>query len=69
MDASDFAIGIVLSQLGENKLLHLVNFCSRKFSPTQINYDIHDLKKLAIMDAFEEWCHLLEKVQHEIIVF
>jgi hypothetical protein len=27
------------------------------------------LKSIAIVDAFEEWQHLLEKVQHEIIVY
>jgi hypothetical protein len=37
-----FAFGIVLSQLGENNVLHHVNFYSHKFSPTQINYKIHD---------------------------
>jgi hypothetical protein len=30
---------------------------------------IHDKKLLTIMDAFEEWRHLFEKVQHEIIVY
>jgi hypothetical protein len=24
---------------------------------------------LAIVDAFEEWCHLLERVQHEITMY
>jgi len=27
------------------------------------------LKIIAIVDAFEEWQHLFEKVQHEIIVY
>jgi hypothetical protein len=35
----------------------------------EINYEIHDKELIAIMDAFEEWHHLLEIVQHEIIVY
>ncbi len=69
MDAFNLAIGAMLSQLGENNLLHFFNFCFHNFSPIEINYEIHDKKLLAIMDAFEEWHHLLEGVQHEIIVY
>jgi hypothetical protein len=68
-NASNFVIGAVLSQLGKDNLLHLVNFHFRKFSFTKINYQIHDKKLLAIIDAFEEWCHLLEITQHEITVY
>jgi hypothetical protein len=31
-----------LSQLGENNLLHLVEFHFHKFSPMEINYKIND---------------------------
>jgi len=60
MDTSNFALGVVFSQLGEDNLLHPIGFHSRKFSHTNINYEIHDKELLAIVDAFEEWCHLLE---------
>jgi len=69
MDASEFALGAILSQPREDKLLHLVGFHPCKFFPTKINYEIHDKEVLAIVDAFEEWCHLLEGVQHEIIMY
>jgi hypothetical protein len=65
----NFAIGAILSQLGKNNFLHHVGFCSRKFSPAEINYEIYDKKLLAIVDAFEEWRHLLEGAQHEIIMY
>jgi hypothetical protein len=65
MDASNFVIGVMLSQLGGYNLLHLVNFHSRNFSLTEINYKIHDKKLLAIVNAFKEWSHLFEGVQHE----
>jgi hypothetical protein len=42
MDASGFALGIVLSQVGEYNLLPLVGFCSHKFFLAEINYKIHD---------------------------
>jgi len=54
MDASDFVIGVILSQLGKDNLLHHVGFHSHNFSLVEINYKIHDKKFLAIMDAFEE---------------
>jgi hypothetical protein len=39
-DVFDFAVGAMFSQLGENNLLHLVDFRSHKFSSTKINYEI-----------------------------
>ena len=41
-DASDFALGAVLSQLWQDEKCHPVAFHSRKFSPAEINYDVHD---------------------------
>jgi len=32
-----------------------------------MNYEIQDQKQLAIVNIFEEWYHLVEEVQHEII--
>jgi len=52
-DASDFAIGSILSQRDEEGRLHLVAFHSRKFQPVEINYEIHIKELLAIVDAFK----------------
>jgi hypothetical protein len=41
-DASDFALGSILSQPGEDAQLHPVAFHSRKFNATEINYEVHD---------------------------
>jgi len=68
-DTSHFALGFVFSQFEEDNLLHPVGFYFCKFSPININYEIHDKELLAIMDAFEEWCHILEGVQHEITMY
>ena len=54
IDASNFALEAVLSQLGDGEKLHLVAFHSRKFSATEINYKIHNKELLAIMDSFQE---------------
>ena len=62
-DASDFALGCVLSQLQSNNATHPVGYYSRKFKPTELNYDVHDKEMLAIMTAFKEWEHMLKSVQ------
>jgi len=68
-DASDFAIGAVLSQRDSEGKLHPVAFHSRKFSPAEINYEIHDKELLAIVDAFKHWHQYCEGAEHQIQVF
>ena len=41
-DASDFALGSVLSQTRDDEQLHHVAVYSRKFDTAEINYEIHD---------------------------
>jgi len=53
-DASDFALGCVLSQY-QGRRLYPVGFDSRKRNCTERNYEIHDKELLAIMEAFKEW--------------
>jgi len=68
-DASDFAIGAILSQRDEENRLHPVAFHSRKFTPVEINYEIHDKELLAIVDAFKHWRHYCEGATHQVQVF
>jgi hypothetical protein len=71
-DASDFALGAILSQevpATEGGSLHPVAFHSRNFKPAEINYDIHDKEMLAIVVAFKEWEHMLKSTASEITVF
>jgi len=68
-EASDFAIGAVLSQRDSEEKLHPVAFHSRKFSPAEINYEIHDKELLAIVDAFKHWRRYCEGAEHQIQVF
>jgi hypothetical protein len=60
MDASDFALGGTLSQVSDDKKLHPNAFHCRKFSPAEINYEIHDKELLAIIDYFKGWRRYLE---------
>ena len=53
-DASDFAMGTVLSQEFEGRL-HPVAFHSRKMNKRGINYEIHEKELLAITAVFKEW--------------
>ena len=68
-DASDYALGAVISQECEDGRLHPVAFQSRKFKPAEINYDIHDKEMFAIVAALKEWEHMLKSCQGEIVIF
>ena len=57
-DASDFALGGVLSQY-HGDTLRPVAFYSRKLSPAKINYEIYDKELLAIVVCFYQWRALL----------
>jgi len=68
-DASDFALGAVLSQRNNEGWLHPVAFHSRKFQPAEINYEIHDKELMAIVDAFKHWRRYCEGATHQVQVF
>ena len=53
-DASDYALGAVLSQ-EQNGKWHPVAFLSKSFNDAERNYEIYDKEMLAIMTALEEW--------------
>jgi hypothetical protein len=68
-DASDFALGGSLSQIAGDKKLYLNAFHCRKFSPAEINYEIHDKELLTIVDCFKAWQRYLEGSLHMVQVF
>jgi len=59
-DASDFALGTLLLQLGASEKLHPVAFHLKKFSTAEINYKIYEKELLTIIDSFYELHHLLD---------
>ena len=65
-DASDFAIGAVLSQ-GEKEDLRVVAFESRKLGPTEVKYDVHDKELLAIIHVLVKWRHYLHGARFTIV--
>jgi len=68
-DASDFAIGAVLSQRDEEKRLYLVVFHSRKFQPAEVHYKIHDKELLPVVDTFKHWRPYLDGATHKVQVY
>ena len=68
-DASDYALGAVLSQICKDDCMHPVAYHSRKFKPAELNYDIHDKEMLAIVVGFKEWEYMLKSCQQEVVVY
>jgi len=68
-DASDFAVGCVLSQVcDKDNLLHPVAFHSRSLNKAELNYTIYDKELLAIITAFDTWRHHLEGAKFPVQV-
>ena len=53
-DTSDQVLDSVLSQKNESENLHSVAFYSHKFTDSELNYEIHNKKLLAIIKAFKQ---------------
>ncbi|KAG9194056.1 hypothetical protein G6011_04091 [Alternaria panax] len=68
-DASDYALGAVLSQQCPDKKWRPVFYHSRKFSGAELNYDVHDKELLGVVDSFEQWEVYLLGLPHQIEVF
>jgi len=66
MDASGYATGAVLSQLGKDDPWHLVGFTSKSLSSAERNYEIHNKELLSIIRGLEEWRHILEGTKNTI---
>ena len=67
-DASDYAMGAVLSQYGKDDKRHPVAFWSKTLGPAEINYGVPDKELLAIIMALKEWRVWLEGSPHQIQV-
>ena len=59
-DASDYALGAILSIRTSDDEIHPIAFHSRTFTAPELNYDTHDKELLAIFDTFKVWHHYLE---------
>ena len=62
VNASDFAMGGILSQHQKDDTWRPVAFISKSFNSAKWNYEIYDKEMLAIMYAFYKWSHYLKGV-------
>ena len=67
-DASDYALAAILSTYKEGEIYPIM-FHSWAFSPTELNYDIHDKELLAIFEAFKKWQYYLEGTPISVEIF
>jgi hypothetical protein len=58
-DASNVAIGAVLTQKHDDGVFHPIAYFSKKLDPAQVNYAVHDRELLAIREAMRQWKHYL----------
>jgi hypothetical protein len=56
----NFTPGSTLYQTAEDKKLYPNAFHSRRFSPAEIHYKIHDKELLAVVNCFKAWRRYLE---------
>ena len=63
VDASDFAMGGVLSMKCEDKRRRPVAYISKSLNKAERNYEIHDKEMLAIIQCLEAWRHFLEEAK------
>ena len=60
-DASDYALTAILSTISlTDGEIHPIAFHSQTFTPSELNYDVHDKESLAIFEAFKIWRHYLK---------
>jgi len=69
VDASNYAIGEVLSMEYEDGWWRPVVFLSKFLNETERNYEIHDKEMLAVMRMLENWKHLLESAKFKFEVW
>ena len=69
VDASGYAVGAVLLQYKEDGKKHPIGYYSATLNEVQRNYDIYNLKLLAIVMALRNWQPLLAGSPHKIIVY
>ena len=67
-EASDFALGCVVSQY-QGRRLHPVAFHCRKLNSAERNYEIHDKELLTIMVAFKDWKRYLWGEEEPVTIY
>jgi hypothetical protein len=65
-DASDYAVGAILSQKNEDDEWHPTAYFSKSFTEAERNYEIYDKELGAIVKALEEYQHYLEGAKEPV---
>jgi len=68
LDASNFAMGGVLSIKGEDNKWRPVVYISKSLNKTERNYEIHNKEMLAIICCLEAWRLFLEETRSKFKV-
>jgi hypothetical protein len=68
VDTSGFAMGAVLLQKKEDRKKHPIAYYSKTLSTAERNYDVYDLKLLAIVNAMDHWRPYLQD-PHKVIIY
>jgi hypothetical protein len=68
VDASNYAVGAVLMQRDEKKILHPVAFFSKTMNEAQRNYDVYNHELLGLREMFRHWRHYLHQAAHKVKV-
>jgi hypothetical protein len=69
VDASGFTVGTVLLQKKADSKKYPVAYYSVTLNATEHNYDIYNLKVLAIVKALQHWRYLLAGAPHKTCIF
>ena len=67
-DASDFALGGIVSQYDQQQQLHPVAYFSRQFTSAERNYEIYDRELLAVHECLKEWRYFLQGGLHPVTI-
>ena len=68
-DASNFAVGAILSQHDSENKLHPCAFYSRTLKDCETRYTVYDKELLAIVSALHEWRQHLQGAKFPFIIF
>ncbi|KAI7936485.1 hypothetical protein MJO29_015788 [Puccinia striiformis f. sp. tritici] len=68
VDSSKYALAAVLCQAGDDGVLRPVSFLSRKFTPQELIWQVHDQELFAVVSAFHEWRAWLIDIEEPVLV-
>jgi hypothetical protein len=68
VDTSNYAIGAVLMQRDNNKILHPVTFFSKTMNEAQRNYDVYNRELLGLRETLRTWRPYLHQAKHKVKV-